>query len=236
MENNKTKRESPFISLIINIVIPVVILSKFSTAQYLGPKLGLAIALSFPLLFGIFSFYRERKANFISIIGFISVFLTGIIGVFEFPSEWIAYKEASVPFVIGVVILVSMKTRFPLVQKIVYNEQIMDMETINERLNAPDAPADSQQRVRHMLQTASYLVAASFGLSTVLNFTLAKLIIHSPSGTEAFAQEMGRMTALSYPVIALPSTIVLIIAIIYVYKTLSRLTGLPFEKLFRKDL
>ncbi len=233
---NTTKRESPLLSLLINIVIPVFVLSKFSTEQYLGPKIGLAVALSFPLLYGIWSFLKEKKANFISVVGFVSILLTGIIGIFEFPSEWIAYKEASIPFFIGLAVLISMRTKFPLVQKIVYNEQLMNMETINNRLNSPDAPSGAQSQVQRMLKIASYLVAASFGLSSILNFILAKLIIHSPSGTEAFAQEMGRMTALSYPVIALPSTIVLIIALIYVYKTLTRLTGLPFEKLFRQDL
>ena len=50
-----------------------------------------------------------------------------------------------------------------------------------------------------MLVRASYMVAASFLVSTVLNFGLAKYLIHSPSGTPEFAEEMARMTALSYP-------------------------------------
>ena len=44
------------------------------------------------------------------------------------------------------------------------------------------------------------------------------------------------MTALSYPVIALPSTIVLVFALFYVYNRLSKLTGLEFEQLFNIDL
>ncbi len=239
MENNPTpttalkkKRENPLLSLLINIVIPVIILSKFSSAAYLGPKLGLVVALAFPLVYGAWSWRKEGKANFISIIGLVSVLLTGVIGVLELPSEWIAYKEASVPLLIGLAVLISMKTRFPLVQKIVYNEELMDMDTINARLNERDA----QPQVQRMLRIASYWVAASFLVSSILNFTLAKLLIHSPSGTEAFSEEIARMTALSYPVIALPSTLVLLIALIYVYRSLTRLTGLPFEKLFRADL
>ena len=70
----------------------------------------------------------------------------------------------------------------------------------------------------------------------MLNFGLAKYLIHSPSGTPEFAEEMARMTALSYPVIALPSTIVLVFALFYVYNRLSKLTGLEFEQLFNVDL
>ena len=227
-ENKKKKKENPLVSILMNIVVPVVILTKFAKEGYLGPKLGLVVALLFPLVYGVFSWKREGKANFISIVGFVGVLLTGFIGIFEFPSEWIAYKEASVPLLIGLAVLFSMKTRFPLVRKILYNEDLLDMEKIQRRLVEHDAGPQLEK----VLQKASYMVAASFLLSTVLNFTLAKILIKSPSGTAAFAEEMGRMTALSYPVIALPSTLVLLVAMWWTYKKMGQLTGLKFEELF----
>lgn len=228
----KKKKQNPLINILFNIVVPVVILSKFSNDNYLGPKLGLVVALAFPLGYFLWEWRREHKANFISILGFVSVLLTGIIGVFEFPSELIAYKEASVPFIIGLAVLISMKTPYPLVKKLLYNEDLMNMELINNRLEEND----NSKAVERMLVNASYMVAASFLVSTILNFSLAKYLIHSPSGTPEFAEEMARMTALSYPVIALPSTLVLVFALFYVYNRLSKLTGLEFEQLFNIDV
>lgn len=231
-DKKKKKKQNPLVNILFNIVVPVVILSKFSNDNYLGPKLGLVVALAFPLAYFIWDWRKEHKANFISILGFVSVLLTGIIGVFEFPSELIAYKEASVPLIICLAVLISMKTPYPLVNKLLYNEDLMNMELINSRLSEKD----NTKEVDHMLVRASYMVAASFLVSTVLNFGLAKYLIHSPSGTPEFAEEMARMTALSYPVIALPSTIVLVFALFYVYNRLSKLTGLEFEQLFNIDL
>ncbi len=231
-DKKKKKKQNPLVNILFNIVVPVVILSKFSNDNYLGPKLGLVVALAFPLAYFIWDWRKEHKANFISILGFVSVLLTGIIGVFEFPSELIAYKEASVPLIICLAVLISMKTPYPLVKKLLYNEDLMNMELINSRLSEKD----NTKEVDRMLVRASYMVAASFLVSTVLNFGLAKYLIHSPSGTPEFAEEMARMTALSYPVIALPSTIVLVFALFYVYNRLSKLTGLEFEQLFNIDL
>ena len=231
-DKKKKRKQNPLVNILFNIVVPVVILSKFSNDNYLGPKLGLVVALAFPLAYFIWDWRKEHKANFISILGFVSVLLTGIIGVFEFPSELIAYKEASVPLIICLAVLISMKTPYPLVKKLLYNEDLMNMELINSRLSEKD----NTKEVDRMLVRASYMVAASFLVSTVLNFGLAKYLIHSPSGTPEFAEEMARMTALSYPVIALPSTIVLVFALFYVYNRLSKLTGLEFEQLFNIDL
>ena len=231
-DKKKKRKQNPLVNILFNIVVPVVILSKFSNDNYLGPKLGLVVALAFPLAYFIWDWRKEHKANFISILGFVSVLLTGIIGVFEFPSELIAYKEASVPLIICLAVLISMKTPYPLVKKLLYNEDFMNMELINSRLSEKD----NTKEVDRMLVRASYMVAASFLVSTALNFGLAKYLIHSPSGTPEFAEEMARMTALSYPVIALPSTIVLVFALFYVYNRLSKLTGLEFEQLFNIDL
>lgn len=226
------KKQNPLTNLLINIIIPIIILSKFSNAEYLGPKLGLVLALMFPLVYFLAEWRQTHKTNFISILGFVSILLTGIIGVFEFPSHLIAYKEASVPLLIALAVLISMRTKYPFVTKIIYNEDLMNMPLINEKLDA----TNTQNDVKKMLRNASYMVAASFFLSSALNFALARYLIHSPSGTEAYAAEIARMTALSYPVIALPSTIVLCFTLYYVFKRLMTLTGLSFEELFSTNL
>ena len=146
---NKTaleKKENPFVSIIFNIVIPVLILSKFAKIaakhfpdQTISPVCGLLIALAFPTLYFLYDYFTRHKTNFISIIGFVSILLTGIIGVFEFPSEWIAYKEASVPLIIGLAILISLKTPYPLVRKLLYNKELIDVEKVDGILEEKNA-------------------------------------------------------------------------------------------------
>lgn len=241
-EEEKKKRENPLVSIFFNIVMPVMILTKLSKTgtvsffgiemEGLGPLKGLLIALAFPTVYFIWDYLKRKKTNFISIIGFVSILLTGVIGVFEFPSEWIAYKEASVPFIIGIALLISLKTPFPLVKKLLYNEEMMDVQKIDGILKE----THQEDKFEKILVNATYIVAASFLLSTILNFVLAKILIKSPSGTEEFAQELGQMTGLSYVVIALPSCLVMMVALYYLFRSMTKITGLPLEKLLAPHL
>lgn len=242
-EEKKEKRENPLVSILFNIIIPVFILTKLAKTgtvslwgvietQGFGPLYGLLIALAFPTIYFIWDYSQRKKTNAISIIGFISILLTGIIGVFEFPSEWIAYKEASVPFLIGSAVLISLKTKYPLIKTLIYNENFMDVEKIDTILKEKK----QEEAFNKILTNATYIVAASFLLSTILNFALAKILIKSPTGTEAFTEELGKMTGLSYIVIALPSILVMSVALGYLYKSMQKVTGLPFEKLLSPQL
>ncbi|NNC99568.1 MAG: hypothetical protein HKN85_05255 [Gammaproteobacteria bacterium] len=75
------------------------------------------------------------------------------------------------------------------------------------------------------------MLASSFVLSAVLNFVLAKWIVVSPSGTEAFNSELGTMNLMSYPVIVLPCMVVTIFTLFYVIRNIKRLTGLSLEEM-----
>lgn len=226
------KKESPLVSLLVSIVIPAIILSKFSTEEYLGVLPGFLVALSLPVAYAIYNLFVRKETGFIAILGFVSIFLTGIIGVFEFPTEWLAVKEAAVPLFIGVAVIVSLKTPYPLVRKLLFNEELLDLKLIDEKLqenyNAP--------KLENVLTKATFMVAGSFLLSAFLNFFLTKYIVVSPAGTAAFNEELGTLTAISYPAIALPSTAVMFVALYYIFKQITKLTGLSFEEILSEKL
>ena len=100
-------------NLLFNIALPVIILSKFSTEDYLGPVWGLVIALAFPVGFGLWELLKSGKVNFFSVVGIISVLLTGGMSLLQLDPKYIAIKEAAVPGLIGLLILISGRTRFP---------------------------------------------------------------------------------------------------------------------------
>lgn len=229
---SKGKNENPLLSLLTSIIIPAVILSKFANEEYLGVVPGFIIALAFPVGQGLYEIIKTRKPSFISIIGLASIFLTGIIGILQLPTEWLAFKEASVPLLIGMAVVLSLKTRYPLVKKLFFNDSLLDMERIGKILDEKNARGAMEKT----LKISTYMIGGSFLLSAVLNFILAKVIVTSPSGTEAFNVELGRLTALSYPVIALPSTIVMCVALWYLFAKLKKLTGLEFEELIAPEL
>ena len=226
------KKESPLVSLLVSIVIPAIILSKFSTEEYLGILPGFLVALSLPVGYAIYNLFVRKETGFIAIIGFVSIFLTGIIGVFEFPTEWLAVKEAAVPLFIGIAVIVSLKTPYPIVKKLLFNEEILNLKLIDKKLeensNAPE--------MDKALFKATFMVAGSFLLSAFLNFFLTKYIVVSPAGTAAFNEELGTLTAISYPAIALPSTAVMFVALYYIFKQITKLTGLSFEEMMSEKL
>ena len=80
----------------------------------------------------------------------------------------------------------------------------------------------------------TYLFALSFFISSALNYILAKMIVVSPPGTVAFNEELGLMTALSFPVIALPMLFIIMFIIWYLISGVRRLTGMKLEKIFKK--
>ncbi len=223
------RRESVLLSLGINIAIPAVILMKFSGENALGPVWGLVVALMFPLGYGIVDFARRREWNIVSILGFVSVLLTGGIGLLQLDPKWIAVKEAAVPAVIGIAVLLSLRTRYPIVRTFLYNDKVIRVGEVDEALQR----RGNREAFERTLVNASWMLAASFFVSAVLNFVLAKIIVKSPPGTTAFNEELGRMTALSYPVIVVPSMIIMVAAFWYLFSRIRRLTDMDLEQILK---
>lgn len=232
MQSAKPKKPSPLIEVLINVIIPAVILMKFSTPERLGTVNALVLALSFPILYGGWDLVRNRHVNYIAILGLVSVFLTGGIGLLRLDVKWLAIKEAAIPALIGIAVVVTGFTRSPLVKKLIFNPLIMATEKIQQKLDH-DRRSELFDR---KLRFANHCLAGTFVFSAVMNYVLAKVIVTSETGTVAFNEELGKMTVLSYPMIAIPSMIMLFGIMWYVVRTIRRLTGFELGEIFhRKD-
>lgn len=226
------KPNNQFVNLLINIIIPIIVLTKFSKEEYLGPLYGLIAAVSFPLIYGLYELIVQKQKNFISILGFVGVLLTGAIGLLKFPPHWIAVKEAAIPLTIGLVVLISTKTPWQLLKTFIYNREILDIDKIESRLTSDDKRSQLNQK----LNRANLFLACSFGFSAILNYVLAKIIVHSAPGTIEFNEEIGRMAMLSFPVIALPSVILMVFILKYLLNSLKDLTQLSTNDIFAEKL
>ncbi|NOY16639.1 MAG: MFS transporter [Gammaproteobacteria bacterium] len=228
MENNKPQHKPrPLIDLIVSIVIPSVILMKFSGDQDLGAARGLIVALAFPIGWGLFELIKYRKFNFIALLGIVSVLLTGGIGLLQLDLKWLAIKEAAIPGILGIAVLISTRTKYPLIRTLLYNPKIMQVDRIHTALEEKGHVETFEKR----LLKATYLLAGTFFFSSVMNYIMAKWIVTSQTGSPAFNEELGRLTLVSYPMIAIPSMILMFGVLYYLWKTIHGLTGLKLEEL-----
>ena len=78
------------------------------------------------------------------------------------------------------------------------------------------------------------LLAGTFLFSSVANYLLARWVVTSPAGTEAFNAELGRMTLLSYPVIAIPSMVMMMGVLFFLSRVANQLTGLTLEQMLHQ--
>ena len=221
------RKPRPLLDLLVSLVIPSIILMKLSGAEHLGASTALVVALVFPLSWGLLEFFKHREFNFIALLGLISIVLTGGIGLLQLDTQWLAIKEAAIPGLIGVGVLLSTYTRYPLIRTLVYNPNFINVDRIRRRLNENDNSGIFETR----LQNATYLLAGSFLFSSVMNYILAKAVVTSPAGSASFNEELGQMTLLSYPVIAIPSMLMMIGIFYYLWRTINGLTGLKLEEI-----
>jgi hypothetical protein len=228
IKEEKKKKSNPLIDILFNIIIPSFILLKLSNPERLGQLNAFILAISFPVCYGLYDLVRSKNYNPFAILGFVNVLLTGSLGLLKAAGIWFAVKEATVPGIIGLAIIISMKYK-PLVRTMLYNDTIMDINRVDAALDAHSA----HQGFENLLKNTSYLLASSFFLSSLLNFTLAIIILKSPAGTVEFNQELGKMHFLSFPVIMVPCMVVMSIALWKLINGIKHLTGLELEEVLK---
>ena len=221
-----TAKPNPLIELLVTLIIPSLILMKLSGPENLGAVNALLLALAFPLFWGVRDLLRRRKLNLFAALGLISILLTSGIGLLQLDTQWLAIKEAAIPGLIGLAVAISAHTRYPLVRVLLYTPALMDVERIQRALDERDNSGVFEVR----LKMATWMLGASFFFSAAMNYLLATWIVTSPTGTPAFNEELGRLTLLSYPMIVLPSMLIMMAVLYYLARTIRELAGLKLAE------
>ena len=215
-------KPNPLLDIAVTIIVPAIILMQLSSTERLGTLGALLLALAFPVGWGLWDGWRRRKLNWLSVLGVVSTLLTGGIGLLALDAFWLAVKEAAVSALIGLVILGSAWTASPLIRLLVFNASLFDVKRVHAALETKGNLRAFEQALR----SGTILLAGTFFFSAVANFLLARWVVVSPAGTEAFNQELGRLTLLSYPVIAIPSMIMMMGLMYWLARQAKTLTGL----------
>ncbi len=225
------KTENLLVSLVCNIVVPAVVLGNLSGPHRLGPAWALVAALVFPLAYGIHDFVRRRKANFISIVSFAGVLLTGGLGLLKLAGFWFAVKDAAVSSLIGGAVLLSLRSREPLVKAIFCNDTVMDLPRVGAALRE----RGTEGGFAGLLRQCTLIVAAAFFVSAALGYGLARHLLRSPAGTPEFNAELAQMHWLSWPIIVVPCMALMMVALWRLIVGLKALTGLTTDEIFKSE-
>ena len=216
---------SPLLEAAVTLLIPSLILMQLSKPEHLGAAGALVLALALPIGWGLRELARSRRFSLFAGLGIVSLLLTGGIGLLELDAQWLAVKEAAIPAVLGLIVAGSALTRAPLVRVLLYSPLLLDTGKIDaalaERGNLPAFEA--------RLRAATWMLAGSFVFSSAMNYALATWIVTSPAGSAAFNEELGRLTLLSYPMIALPATLMMLAVLFYLAVGVKHLAGLSLS-------
>lgn len=223
------------VSIACNVIIPVMILNKLSS--HLGALSALLLALSFPFGFGIYDFYKDKKLNPLSLLGFLNVSVTGSLAVLGLGGIWFCLKEAFFPFLIGVFVLISAFKKSPFVRTLFLNPQLLHLDKVEAILAERNKGLEFESHVKK----STILLSGSFFLSAALNFGLSLRIFKEldPSmSAEAKSlmlnSQIAEMTQWSFLVIMLPSMIFLIFILWYMMHGIRQLTNLKMEEILKQ--
>jgi hypothetical protein len=223
------KQEDPLMNLLLNVLAPVTVLNMCSKEENwygLGPKWALIVSVLLPLGYFIYDYVERRKINALSIIGIVSVLLTGGLGLLNLSAVAFAWKEASVPIVLGAVILFAGQGKKSLVRQILLNPDLYNTKKLDRALDAHH----SHEAFERLLKTSTWLLAASMLLSAVLNYFSAIYFIGDTTpGTSAYTEAIGKQHGWGSLIVLVPTMAVMAFAVIRLFKGLKELTGLTLD-------
>lgn len=251
----KPPQESPLTNIIVNVLVPIVALTMMSDDPdilkmdgedpklwHIGPMKALILALALPVCYGAWFFIKHKKLNFFSVVGLVSVLLTGGLTLYLWqedgsvrPSAPVLFgiKEGSVPLVLGMAIFFSHWTKTPLLNTFLYSPQIFDIKKIESVVKEKNA----LEPYGKLLYTCTICFAASFLISTFANYFLAQYFLGDIDFTDKkearklYNNGVGKLTFWGFITIGVPILVILMFVMWYLVTGLKKLTGLDTEEI-----
>ena len=106
-------------------------------------------------------------------------------------------------------------------------ESLFDVPRLKQALKEKGTETEFEKR----LVGLTWGFASSMFLSSGLNYALAKIVLKSEPGSEAYTAELGKMTGLGHVVVLIPCMIIMIWVMNKLFNTLTELTGEKLDDL-----
>jgi len=223
----RPQHDNLWLSLILNLVLPMLVLRK-GKAYIDEPGVVLVVALCLPIGYFIYDWNRRRKRNLISILGFLSILMTGGIGLLELPLRWFQIKEALFPpGIIALVMLISVPTAKPLIS-LLFNREMFDVDLIEGRL----AERNTADQFLSATRRTTLLLGLSFIFSAIANYFLAGYFVTAEPSVdkELFNDQVGQMLLWTAVILLVPNAAMTFGVFAYLSKAIKRTTGLSLEE------
>lgn len=225
------KQPHPLLDLALTVILPSIALEKLSAPERLGPLWALVVALLLPLGFGIWCYMNKRGLNFFSILGLVAVIVTGGLGLLKLNATWFAAKEAMFPVFLGLAFPISHRWGKPLVNEMLLNPQVINLPALHQALDTPE----KHGAFAAVLRRASWGMAGTMLFSAAANFALALYLLGDKApGSEEYAKAIGRLNWGGMLVIGLPLMGVLLALLLWLLRSISRITGLERDDLLNE--
>jgi hypothetical protein len=230
------KPDNPLANLLLNVLLPVTVLSTCGgkpgpTAPFyaIGPKWALVVAVLLPLGYFVWDYQQRRKVNAFSIIGLVSVLLTGGLGLLNLTAQSFAIKEASMPLILAGIIWWTGRGPKPLVRQLLLNPDMVDVKKVEAAIDAHSA----RSAFNRLIRSSTFLLMASMLLSAVLNYFLALFFLKGlQPDTPEYTGALAKLTGWGWVVIGVPTAAMTIWAMIRLMKGVRQLTGLTSDEIF----
>lgn len=237
MENKSTKTfsDNPLWNLGFNVILPVIILKKGqSYFPTISPLVILLVAIALPLFVGLWDYVAAKKKNYVSILGLANTGLTGGFAVLDVEGVWFAVKEGTLPLLLGLFVLWSLKLKKNFVESFLFQPQIFNLSLIEERASS----LGKADLIKKITQIGTFWFSLSFFISASLNLALGLIVFKAidpslPADQRAqiLNEQIAEMTWMGYVVIALPLALGTGFLLWWLLKALSKSLNLKIEDL-----
>ena len=219
---------NPLLEILLTIILPSLVLDQLSKPERLGPLWALVLSLLFPIGFGIWCFIQKKGWNLFSVLGFVTILITGGLGLLKLPAFWFAVKESAMPIIIGLAFPLSHRFGKPLINALIMQPHVINLDAMKAALNTPQRQADYKKA----LFRASCELGLGSLVSSIANFFLAMhLLGDKEPATEAFMKGMAKLNWMGMIVISVPIMAVMLVVFFRLLKQLTRITGLDRDDL-----
>jgi hypothetical protein len=214
--------------LALTVVLPSLVLDQLSAPERLGPAGALIVSLLFPVGYAGWCWWKRSGWNLFSIIGFITVLLSGGLGLLKLDAFWFALKESAMPLALGAAFPLSHVFGKPLINALVMQPHVINLPAVGAALSTPEKNAAYQAA----LHRGSWGIGLATIGSAAGNFLLAlHLLGGKEPGGEAFVKGIGTLNWASVLVIGLPLCAVMLAVFIWLIRRIQVITGLERDDL-----
>lgn len=219
---------NPLAEIILTIALPSLVLDQLSKPTSLGPFWALVVSLLFPVGFGLWCLWKKTGWNVFSVLGFVTILLSGSLGLLKLDAFWFAVKESAMPVMLGLAFPLTHRFGRPLINALVMQPHLLNLKSLNGSL-ADDAK-------RSAFDGALFRASCGMGLgmfgSAVANFFLALWLLGGKEpGSEAFVKGIGKLNWMGLLVIGVPMMAVMMLVFVWLLRQIQRITGLDRDDL-----